>query len=368
MRVERGINEAYLEETEFHAKRCRYRGEGGCCDPSQHEYVKQDERMWEKWRKAGCKGKKPVRQPETVECEKCEYADLSVGSFQGHANARVICRHREGTIPVPIKGRKKVYLDNVSPQQLETLIEEFDPDLEAFAISGSPNIADFTFLERFPKLKRVYIWWNNKAESLWDFAKTPDIEYLYLNWMKTTMDISSLANAKKLRYFNMCNVKSLKPLEGLPAIECLYVWGVEDEDIRPLITLPALKYLFCHPTAFNIEAYAMFEARRPDVDTDFWEGLDGGVTITKVAPGEPETQRYVSFVGKRQRGMVDCGDVQRIEKQMAKFRALKEKYAVEDFIPQPKKIRVESYKNILTFKYGGGGILFPYDDIGELRL
>lgn len=335
MRVEYEVNYAYMDETEFHGNRCRHKG--GCCNPEQKKYVDECNRLWEKWRKAGCKGKKPVMPPETVECEKCEYADLSVGSFQGHANARVICRHREGTIPVPIKGRKKVYLDNVSPQQLETLIEDFDPELEAFAISGSPNITDFKFLERFPKLKRVYIWWNNKADGLWDFAKTPEVEYLYLNMITATIDISTLANAKKLRYFNMCGVKSLKPLEGLPALECLYVSYVEDEDIRPLINLPALKYLFCHPCAFNIDAYAMFEARRPDVDTDFYEGLDGGVTITKVAPGEPEVQGYVSFVGKRQRGMISCGDTQKIERQKAKFRALKEKYAVEDFIPQPKK-------------------------------
>lgn len=73
------------------------------------------------------------------------------------ASDRTICRHTEGTIPVPLKGRKKVWLDNVNQKQLDAVIDEIDWEVEAVAITGSPTVKDFTFLERFSKLKYVYL-------------------------------------------------------------------------------------------------------------------------------------------------------------------------------------------------------------------
>ncbi|MDE7372568.1 MAG: hypothetical protein K2N18_00735, partial [Clostridia bacterium] len=142
MRLKISVQQQYFSEAEFWRNSCSYRGKG-CCNPKTEEYKKECEAIWAEWHKKGSKGKLPVMPPETVECEKCQYADLSLGRFQGHNSLNVISRHYDGTLPVPVEGRKKVWIDNCSNEQLDGLIERFDKDLEAFAISGSPKISDF---------------------------------------------------------------------------------------------------------------------------------------------------------------------------------------------------------------------------------
>lgn len=248
------------------------------------------------------------------------------------ASDRTICRHTEGTIPVPLKGRKKVWLDNVNQKQLDAVIDEIDWEVEAVAITGSPTVKDFTFLERFSKLKYVYLWWNNKATSLWDVTKTPDIEFLQLDQINRLTDISQLQNAKKLRYLKICegkdNIASLTSLINHPALEFID-WSriVDDTDMSPLITIPNLKYLSCYFNLFDINSYAMFEAKRPDVDMDFFEGLGG--YENDVSDSNPY---FVGLVGKRQ-GMAEFVDNAKQEKHRAKYLAIKQKYLTTDVKP-----------------------------------
>ena len=90
-----------------------------------------------------------------------------------------------------------------------------------------------------------------------------------------------------------------------------------ETDLRHLITIPNLKYLDCHPKFFDIEAYAQFEAKRPDVDTNFWEGIDGYA--------DKENQYYTQLVGRRQRD-VKPDDYAKQEKHRQKYFAIKQKY------------------------------------------
>lgn len=330
-------------DLDFWCHACNYKGEtaclrGRCCNPETKKYQQKVENLWAAWHKAGSKGKYPIMPTPTVECEKCQYADLTIGSYQGMASLRTICRHTEGTIPVPLKGRKKIWIDNVNQKQLDSLLDDIDSDIEAFAITGSPTIKDFTYLERFPNLKYVYIWWNNKATSLWDFTKTPNIECLRLDQTNKLTDISQLQNAKKLRYLHLWgNYKELESLKSLayhPSLEYIYLsMVVEDMDMRPLVTIPNLKYLRCHYNLFEIESYAMFEARRPDVDTDFYEGLDEDNSDDVVSK-----PYFVGLVGKGQ-GTVEFKNKAKQEKHRAKYLALKEKYATVDFIPTPRQTK-----------------------------
>jgi len=177
MRLKNSRWKQYYNVLNFWLNSCRFDGKG-CFYSETDKYQKECDILWSAWHKEGSRGKLPVMPPETVECEKRKYSDLTLGRYQGRASLSVISRHRAGTIPVPLKGRKRVWLDNVNQQQLDSVLKDIDIDIEAFAISGSPSINDFSFLEKYSKLKLVCLWWNNKVERLWDMTKTPEIEFL----------------------------------------------------------------------------------------------------------------------------------------------------------------------------------------------
>ena len=338
MRLKHSIKRQYYSAVQIWNNACKYEGQG-CCYPETEEYSKECSKLWAAWHKAGSRGKLPVMPPETIECEKCKYADLTLGRYQGRASQMTISRHIGGTIPVPLNGRKKVWLDNVNQKQLNSVLHNISPDLEVFAISGSPSISDLTFLERFSKLKNVYIWWNNKTETLWDISKTPEIEFLRLSDINRLSDISQLQNAKKLRYLDISHgtgsLSSIKPLENHPSLEFMILYmTVADLDIRPLITIPKLKYLDIQSNIFDIEAYAMFEARRPDVETTFFEGIGG-------EDFEKEFGSLVCLVGKRQ-GLAEIKDKIKQKKHQEKYLPLKQQYLTVDFVPILKSSKVTS--------------------------
>lgn len=329
MRLKFSIVQQYNSVLDFWQNACSYNGQqdrtGRCCDPEVDKYQKTCRELWQKWRSAGSKGKLPIIPPPTVECEKCRYADRTLGVFQGSASLRTISRTVEGTIPVPLKGCKKIWLDNVNQKQLESALNDVDSDIEAFAITGSPNINDLTFLERFPYLKYVYIWWNTKVSELWDITKTPDIEFLRLDAIKNLSDISKLENARKLRYLKIyageASIKSLKPLENHPALEFLSLHRmIADPNMRYLINIPNLKYFECQFNLFDIDAYAAFEAKRPEVDTNFWEGISNY---------ENDQSSLVGLVGKRQ-GLAENSNNAKQKKHKEKYLSIKQKYSTTD--------------------------------------
>lgn len=119
MRLKHSILQQYDSVPDFWRNACGYSGKsacqrGRCSQPATGEYQKLCDEIWQEWHKFGGKGKLPVMPPKSVECEKCVYSDKTLGVFQGNASLRVISRQVEGTIPVPIKGRKKIWLDNVT--------------------------------------------------------------------------------------------------------------------------------------------------------------------------------------------------------------------------------------------------------------
>lgn len=335
MRLNYDALQRYGTVLDFWQSTCNYNGSsacsrGRCCNPETNEYQKRCDELWSEWHKAGGKGKAPVMPSPTVECEKCEYADLTVGAFQGNASLRTISRHTEGVIPVPLKGRKRVWLDNVDRKQLDGVLNDIDTDIEAFAITGSPKIESFAFLERFSGLKYVYLWWNNKATSLWDFTKTPNVEFLRLDAFNRLSDISQIEKAKKLRYLKLYagneSIDSLKPLERHPSLEVVSLWRkVDDADLNALISIPKLKYLDCHFNIFDIDAYAAFEAKRPDVDTSFWEGL---YCYEYDRPNENNSY-YVGLAGRRQ-GIAEANNTAKQEKHRLKYLSVKRKYSATE--------------------------------------
>ncbi len=335
-----------LESVFDFGKICNWdRKEIYCCNPEYELYIKNHEKAIDNW--LNSKISQPKYPVSTIECEKCQYSNKELGVFVGNASDMVISRTLRGTIPVPLKGRKKIWLDNVNQKKLETALKEISPDIEELFISGSPGLSDLSFIEKYEKLKIIRLWWNNKADKLWDFKKTPNIEFLNLSDFNHISDILPLQAADKLRYLVITSetgaLSTLKPLRMLSNLEYLKTYvKIADRDIRPIIALPKLKYYECQINIFDVEAYAMFEARRPDVDVNFFNGAQDDWD-------ENDTSMW--FAGKGQ-GFIESGEKAKYIKQMAKYAALKEKYKTEDFVPVLKAASkfspIESWRQALA--------------------
>ena len=316
-------------------KICRWaRTESACCNPEYAVYLKKHSERLKEWMKSPDKTPYPKDEPASVRCENCEYSDKTIGVFEGNASDRVISRTLHGTIPVPLKGKKKVWLDNVNQKQFDTVLKEISPDIEAFYISGSPGLRDFSFLENFRKLKTVVLWWNNKATELWDLSQTPDINALLLSDCNRLTDISSLKFAKKLQQFQICSetgiINSIDFIRNLPLLNSLWLYvRVADKDIRPVVQAKKLEYFVCRLDIFVIVSYAMFEARRPDVFVNFYNG-----TSEDWNENDKNNIDYILFAGKNQ-GSTSYSNKEKYDRQQKKYLELKEKYREYDFVPSP---------------------------------
>ncbi len=103
---------------------CRWnRSVSACCDPEYEPYLKRDYERFKKWMESSDKVPYPRDEPAIVHCENCKYSDKTIGVFAGGASDRVISRTLRGTIPVPINGKKKVWLDNVNQKQFDSILK-----------------------------------------------------------------------------------------------------------------------------------------------------------------------------------------------------------------------------------------------------
>lgn len=336
---------------------CKRKRGTSCCHPEYPAYYQESlEAIRAQWESS----RPTIYPPARIRCEECEYANQDLGVYDGKASDMGLSYSPGGTIPVPLKDRNKVWLHNVNQKKLDAAIKEISPDIEAFALSGSPGLSDLSFLEKFGKLKTVYLWWNNKTDKLWDFTKTPEIGFLRLADYNHLSDISQLGNARKLRYLDMYSengiLSSIKPLQNLANLEFLKLYiKVADKDILPIINLPAIKYFDCQIDIFDMESYAMFEVRRQDVMISFHEGMlklwEDSEAEEDARNGNNTSNYYVWFAGKGQ-GRASYGENDKLKKYSDKYSLMKEKYSAENYFPvlklTPHGSPVESWRQTLA--------------------
>lgn len=101
---------------------------------------------------------------------------------------------------------------------------QYCPDLLAIDL-GHNNVSDLTFLQNWPKLRRlIIIDSKTPVTDLSPLAALDDLEYVEL-FMQNITDISPLANKTKLLDLNLChnNVTDLSPLYTCTALERLHI-------------------------------------------------------------------------------------------------------------------------------------------------
>lgn len=210
-------------------------------------------------------------QKDTVEkwneyCSHCEYGNKDVGIFS------VIAGKKKQYLFTNGLSEKKEYLIYCKQQEdAEYAMSLINPQAEAICFSWG-YIENFSFLEKFSKLKYLRLDSSKATHLSWDITKNPNLEHLSIEG-KRLFDISGLEKAYNLHSFMFTiatsrtdkqDIKSLEPISKLPNLESVEVQGarLEEANIDHLISIPKLQHVFVSPDTYSMEDFAKFEAKK----------------------------------------------------------------------------------------------------------
>jgi hypothetical protein len=201
----------------------------------------------------------------------------------------------------------------------ETLIGRHGTRFEGLHFWKCPRIADLTPLESLPNLTHVAFYWNQRAERLWNFAKTPRLQGLQFDDFTRLHDLSELEAASgldELRFGNMiwrtATFASLDPLRHLAGLRSLSFEAkrIDDGRAQPLGQLQRLESLWFPSNQFTTEQVAWLRARLPETLRS--QSLEPIRTLDRPIPSNQGAPKDTLVVGKRKPFLNSIEDADRI--------------------------------------------------------
>lgn len=117
-------------------------------------------------------------------------------------------------------------ISGLDQKTFEYLILKYGKKFRAINFWKCPCIIDFSPIETLTDIEYITYYWNQKAEKLWNFKKTPNLKGLRINDFRKLHSLRDLENADgliELEFGDNIWVKlvidSLDPLSALKKIE-----------------------------------------------------------------------------------------------------------------------------------------------------
>ncbi len=190
-------------------------------------------------------------------------------------------------------------------------------------------ISDFSPLSDLARLERVDIFWNIRTDRLWDMSRNAELHTVAIDDCKRmTYFPDLLRTAPHLKHvfmlgsaFNNTPMASMDWAAKAPALESIYMRNIklEDRDMSFLDTLPTLRTFHFPAGMLTTEEIARIVAKYP--------GLQG--QSLKAFNKEDAILTDVRVCGYRKPGLDLPRDQKRLDKYIAQFDALVEKYRSE---------------------------------------
>ena len=191
-------------------------------------------------------------------------------------------------------------------------------------------IQDFSPLEDLEKLERVDLYWNIRSKKLWNMERNTSLRTLSISDAKgMTLYPDLLKTSKVLEdvtftgsAFNNYPMESLECFAGMPALKCLWLRRIRLKDKRmdALNTLPNLERFNFDAGMLTTEEIAWIVAKYPHLS---------GTSLC--AYNEYDAcLNDVRVCGFRKPGLDLPQQQKRLDKYVAEFDALVEKYRSED--------------------------------------
>ena len=139
----------------------------------------------------------------------------------------------------------------------------------------SQMISDFSPLSRMPHLQGVRIYWNIKADKLWDMSNNHELVYLdIMECKKIVHEPELLKSSSTLKHvilhgdvWNKYHLKSLECFEEMQSLEYLKLKNIILDEYDPDIIskIPRLKRFDFDPGMLTTEQIAYLYARYPEL-------------------------------------------------------------------------------------------------------
>lgn len=217
----------------------------------------------------------------------------------------------------------------MNQQSLEHFVRHYGKTYRYLSFFKCQLIQDFSPLEDLEKLEEVSLYWNIRADKLWNFSKNASLKTIGISdAKKLTRNPDLLRTSPTLEnvffsgsIFNNYPMESLDCFAGMPALKHLRLFNIRlnDKRLDALKTLPALERFDFDAGMLTTEEIAWIVAKNP--------GLTGQSLCAYNT--EDALLNDVRVCGFRKPGLDLPEHQKRLDKYIAQFNTLVEKYRNE---------------------------------------
>ena len=173
------------------------------------------------------------------------------------------------------KNKKVIELCGMEQKSFEYFVEKYGETYEFLSFFKCQLISDFSPLEKLKKIEGIRIYWNIRANTLWDMSQNPKLEYLNIkDTKKIAYNPVILQKAKYLKFiefhgdiFSPYPMQSLEWMRGMSSLENvkLHLIKLEDRSTDILKAMPSLKRFDFPAGMFTTEEIAYMCAKYPHI-------------------------------------------------------------------------------------------------------
>ena len=218
----------------------------------------------------------------------------------------------------------------MNQQSLEYFVQHYGKSYRYLSFFKCQLIQDFSPLEDLDNLEEISLYWNIRADKLWDFNKNASLRTISISdAKKMTLNPELLKTSNVLEtvcfsgsIFNNYPMESLECFAGMPALKHLWLNNIRlnNKSLDALKSMPALERFDFDAGMFTTEEIAWIVAKYPDLS---------GKCLCAYNK-EDALLNDVRVCGFRKPGLDLPQHQKRLDKYIAQFNALVEKYKNEE--------------------------------------
>ncbi len=158
-------------------------------------------------------------------------------------------------------------------KSFEHLILRYGNRLRTVYFFSSPDIIDFSPLSGLPLLENVLIYWNRKAEALWDMRNNTGLKGIQISASKRLLlGLDTMSTAPSLEEIRLNGdvltnhaIRDFTIFERCTGLKRLSLLGVNvlDRTMEPLFGLQNLEIFDFDPSLFTMDQIALLKAKLP---------------------------------------------------------------------------------------------------------
>ena len=225
---------------------------------------------------------------------------------------------------------KSLIISGLKQETFEYLIQNYGNQFKAISFFKNKLVTDLSPLGNLKGLEYLHYSWNQRVTDLWDMRKNENLRGLAIYGFTRLHSIEKIVTAPNIEYFSignrygsMMNIESLKPL--IQSNVSHFGWWageVLDNDYLCLAQ-SKIRELDMRVGAYRMEELAELVASIPD--------LKGTVTkpYTEGSVVEHDKKTTYYFLCKGKKTLVKGKDDEKLEKYLADFESLVEKYRMK---------------------------------------